>query len=93
MLALLICAAVLVVCMDIESAARRRRNKKKQKKGKIQKRNVERQKQNTKVSVEQTTDGTSERGEHSGSAEGGAWEMEQKQTDDALVLEELEEVV
>ena len=37
-------------------------------------------------------DGTSERGEYSGAAEGRTLEKEQKQPDDALLLEEIVEL-
>ena len=91
MLVFLICEAVLILLMDIDWAIRRR-NKRQKKKGEKQKRKVRKQKKKRKVSVEQETDGTSERGAHSGAAEGRGWGKEQKQADDALLLEEIVEL-
>ena len=91
MLVFVIFEAALILFMDIDWAIRRR-NKKQKKKGKKQKRKVRKQKKNRKVSVEQEIAGTSERGEYSGAAEGRDWEKEQKQTDDALLLEEIVEL-
>ena len=90
-LVFLICEAAFILFMDIGWAIRRRN--KKQKKGKKQKRKVRKQKKNRKGSVEQETDGTRERGQQSGAAEGRGWGKEQKQADaDALLLEEIVEI-
>ena len=90
-LVFLICEAVFILFMDIGWAIRRR-NKKQKKKRKKQKRKVRKQKKNRKGSAEQETAGTSEGGAHSGAAEGRGWGKEQKQADDALLLEEVVEL-
>ena len=90
-LAFLICEGILFLFVDLLGWVIGMRDKK-QKKEEKRKREMKKQKKNAKVSVEQNTAGSSERVESSGAAGGRAWEKEQKQMDDDLMLEEIVEL-
>ena len=56
-------------------------------------RKVKKKKKNMKIPVQHQSDEKYERGEHSGAAEGRGWGKIQKKTGDAILLEEIDEVV
>ena len=108
MLVFVIFEAALILFMDIDWAIRRlnkkqkKKGKKQKRKVRKQKKNrkvsVEQEIAGTSErggysgAADCRQDGTRGRGEHSGAAEGKDWQKEQKQTDDALLLEEIVEL-